>query len=344
MPMKFRTVRNAVAISVAAGLAASTALAAARSGSFDKAAPIAAPDDRWDFASWDSAHHLLLVAHGKDVLVIDPASLGAVHAIGVLAGAHGVVAIPGTTRLLVTSGGDDSARILDERSGAQLANIAVAGDPDAVILSRDGRTAYAMAAKAGAVSVIDLAKGVETARIALKPGLEVPVLVSPGMLAINNEDESEIEFADLATGKAAGAIALTGCEGPTGLALDPATGLGLSACANGKAALVDLRRRALVALVPIGDGPDTAIWDARHSRFLVPCGRSGTLSIVRMNGRRPTVETAVGTEPSARTAALDPATGRVYLPAARFGVPVPPSKRGAMEPGSFHIVVMVPRG
>jgi hypothetical protein len=65
--------------------------------------------------------------------------------------------------------------------------------------------------------------------------------------------------------------------------------------------------------------------------------------VIRLVGRRATVEPVAETEASARTAALDPATGRVYLPAARFAPPVPPEKRGAMVPGSFHIVVMAPR-
>ena len=118
----------------------------------------------------------------------------------------------------------------------------------------------------------------------------------------------------------------------------------LSSCANGKAALTDLRARKVVALLPIGEGPDTAIWDAGHKRFLVPCGKSGTLSVIRMVGRTPLVEKAVQTEVSARTAAIDAATGRLYLPSARFGPPVAGAKRGAMEAGSFHVLVMAPRG
>ena len=331
-------------LAIGAALAASTALAAPATPAYVKAGSIAAPDDRWDFASWDSAHHLLLVAHGKDVLVIDPAHPGSVQAVGVLQGAHGVVAIPDSSNLLVTSGKDNTVRVIDEVSGKEIASIAVAANPDAVILSPSGHRAYVMAAKGGAISIVDLVKNAEVGRIALKEGLEVPVLVTPGLLAVNNEDASEIELANLLTKKAVGSIKLTGCEGPTGLAYDPATWLALSACANGKAALTDLRTRRVVALLPIGDGPDTAIWDANHKRFLVPCGKSGTLSVIRMQGRTPVVEKAVPTEVSARTAAFGPATGRVYLPAARFGSPAPGAKRGAMEAGSFHVLVMAPRG
>ena len=331
------------ALAIGVALAASTALAAPAVPAYVKAGTISAPDGGWDFASWDSAHQRLLIAHGKDVLVIDPAHPEAVRAIGLVQGAHGVVAIPDSNNLLVTSGKDNTVRVIDQISGKEVASIAVAANPDAVILSASGTIAYVMAAKDGAISIVDLTKNIEVGRIALKPALEVPVLVTPGLLAVNNEDANEIEFANLLTKKAAGVIKLTGCEGPTGLAYDPATGLALSACANGKAALTDLRARKVVALLPIGDGPDTAIWDASRKRFLVPCGKSGTLSVIRMVGRRPVVEAAVPTEASARTAAFDPVTGRVYLPAARFGPPPAPGKRGAIEPGSFHVLVMARR-
>ena len=337
-----RTGYKALALALAAAVASSSAAAPA-GPAFVKAGTIAAPDDRWDYASWDAAHHLLLIAHGKDVLLIDPAHPQAVRAVGALQGAHGAIAIPDSSNLLVTSGKDNTVRVIDEVSGKEIASIAVGANPDAVILSASGRRAFVMANKEGAISIVDLVKNVETGRIALKPGLEMPVLVTPALLAVNNEDTSEIELANLLTKKAVGTIKLTGCEAPTGLAYDPASGLALSACANGKAALTDLSARRVVALLPIGEGPDYAIWDANHKRFLVPCGKSGTLSVIRLVGRKPVVEKAAITEASARTAAFDPATGRVYLPAARFGPPAAGAKRGTMEAGSFHVVVMAPR-
>ena len=343
MKSGIRTLALAFAATLGAATLGASALAAPAAPAYVKAGSIPGPDARWDFASWDVAHRLLLVAHGNDVLVIDPAHPEAVRAVGELQGAHGVVAIPDTANLLVTSGKDNTVRVIDTFSGKEIASIPVAANPDAVILSVSGDRAFVMAAKGGAISIVDLVKNTEAGRIKLKEGLEVPVLVTPGLLAVNNEDANEIELANLLERKAVGAIKLPGCEGPTGLAYDPATGLALSACANGKAALTDLRARRVVALLPIGDGPDTVIWDADHKRFLVPCGKSGMLSVIRMVGRKPVVEVAVTTEISARTAAFDQKTGRVYLPAARFGPPPAPGKRGTMEAGSFHVLVMAPR-
>src|SRR5690606_22701011 len=96
--------------------------------------------------------------------------------------------------------------------------------------------------------------------IAVKPALELPALVGANLLAINNEDASELELVDLAKGKALAPVPLTGCEHPTGLAYDPADRMTLSACANGKAALVDIADRKVVKLLPIGAGPDGALF------------------------------------------------------------------------------------
>jgi DNA-binding beta-propeller fold protein YncE len=307
---------------------------------YHTAGTIPGPDGRWDFATWDPEHRAVLVAHGADVLVIDPVR-STVRAIGHIEGAHAAVPIPGTGHILVTSGRDDSIRILDLASGREIARIPAAGDPDAAILSADGRHAYVMGAKAGAISVIDLEHNTETARIALQPGLEVPVLIDRTTLAVNDEERSEIEIVDLASAKQSGTIALPGCEGPTGLAIDPVSHLALSSCANGQAALVDLAQRQFISLVAIGAGPDTVIWDRRHQRFIVPCGRSGTISVVNLVNRRAVPTSPFATEASARTAALDPASGQIYLPAARFG-PAAPGTRPAPLAGTFPVLVLAP--
>lgn len=302
---------------------------------------IHASDDLWDFATWDDAHNRLLVAHGKDVLLIDP-SAGRVRAIGQIAYAHAVLPVPGKDAILVTSKLDNTVRILDGASGAELARIPVATDPDATVYSANGRKAYVMAAKAGQISVVDMDKMAETGRIALKPGLEVAVLATPTLLAVNNEEENDIELADLTTGQAAGTIPMPDCTGPTGLAMAGKTGLALSACANGKAALVDIVHRKVVQMLPIGMGPDTVVWDGSHQRFLVPCGESGHLSIIAMGKSGAHVMPSVATGPNARTAALDPATGRIYLPSALLNPTIKGQSR-TIVPGSFQIITLTPR-
>jgi len=48
----------------------------------------------------------------------------------------------------------------------------------------------------------------------------------------------------------------------------------------------------------------------------------------------------VKTEVGARTGALDPETGDIYLPTARFAPVAQPGGKRAPVPGSFHILVV----
>ena len=334
--------RFAAAVSAASlALVMPSCVSAAGQPAYAITSSIPGPDGFWDYSNWDPASSLVLVGHSTEILAIDPAK-GTTRAIGAVKRAHIGLAIPGTDKVLATSGGDASVRILDLESGKELAKIAVGENPDAAIVAPDGSKAWIMDAESGDVATIDLRTESETGRIALKPGLEAGALVAPAELAINNEDESEIELVDLAAGKADGTIAIPGCTAPTGFAYAPERGLSISTCRNGKAALVDVAARKLVRLVDIGAGPDGAVYDAKRQRFIVSCGRSGTLSVVDLGapGSAPKVSTAPS-ELGARTIGIDPATGRLFLPTARFGKGEP-GKRPPPEPGSFHLLVMSP--
>ena len=72
-------------------------------------------------------------------------------------------------------------------------------------------------------------------------------------------------------------MTLPGCEGPSGLAYDARSHWLISACANGKAAVIDATTRHEIALLDIGMGPDAVILDADRRLAFVPCGKSGTL-------------------------------------------------------------------
>jgi hypothetical protein len=50
----------------------------------------------------------------------------------------------------------------------------------------------------------------------------------------------------------------------------------------------------------------------------------------------------VTTEAGARTGAIDPSTGIIYLPTAKFGAPAQPGGRPGPIAGSFHILVLKP--
>jgi DNA-binding beta-propeller fold protein YncE len=326
----------ALTASLTAGGAAQTIPAYGVSGA------IAGPDGSWDYASVDPVSHAVYVARGENVTVIDPIA-GTSRSIGTTAKSHAVVPIPDRHLLLVSSGHDDSVRLLDPASGRETARIAVGNDPDAAFYDAERHRAVVINAKGGTVSVIDVAAARVLRTITLKPGLEFGVLGPNGTLFVNNEDANEIETANLDSGQPGPTIPLTGCTSPSGLAYDAVTDRLISACANGKAAIVDAGKRRLTGLLDIGMGPDAVILDAARRLAFIPCGRDSLLEVIALDGpNRPAVTSAIKTEPGARTGALDPRTGVLYLPTARFAAPIAPATRPGTVPGSFHLVVVSP--
>ena len=322
-------------------LAAGAVISAAPAPHYTIDRAIAGPDGGWDYAQVDPTTHRVYVAHGDVVTEIDPLHGDAVRSFGAIMKAHAVVPIPGGTTLLVTSGRDDSVRLFDLRDGSERAKIAVGSDPDAAFYDAARQRAVVMNAKAGTVSLIDVANAKVTGTIVLKPGLEFGVLGANDTLYVNNEDENEIETANLTSGKAGKAIALPGCTGPTGLGFDAKTGYLLSACANGKAALVNAKTGKLVTLISIGLRPDAVIIDTARRLAFIPCGKDGVLSAITLDAALGSmVATTIKTEIGARTGALDPSSGALYLPTARFDPPAKAGGRPVPIAGSFHIVVI----
>ena len=330
-------------------IAAAALVAATNAPSYEVTGAIPGPDGGWDYASIDPAAHTLYVAHGDAVMAVDLANGNAVRSLGKIAKAHAVVPIPGKNLLLVSSAHDDTVRLLDTVDGHETASIAVGSDPDAAFYDAASGHAVVMNAKGGTVSIIDVTAQKVVGTISLKAGLEFGVMGEGKTLFVNNEDTNEIEIADLGTQKVGKAIPMPGCEGPTGLGYDAATHQLISACANGKAAVIDAQTRRVVRMLDIGKGPDAVLIDTARRLAFIPCGASGTISVIALDGsmgattRGATVVGTVPSETGARTGALDPATGALYLPTARFGPPATAGGRPAAIPGTFHVAIITPR-
>lgn len=327
-------------LAVFAVAATPVTIAASPAPTYTVAQSIAGPDGSWDYASVDDDGRHVYIARSTAVTVLDLAS-GAVSSFGAVERGHAVVPLR-DGKLLVTSGTDGTVRVFDPHSGVATATIRVGKKPDAALLDRSGTHAFVMNADSGTVSVIDLATARVTRTIMVKPALEYAAFGADGTLFVNNEASDEIETVDVARGVAGKAIALPGCSTPTGLGYDTAHDRLIASCGNGKTAVVDARRRQLVALVDIGAGPDAVIIDEARGLAFIPCGKDGVLDMLSLTGSTVTKTGTIKTEVGARTGALDRRTGALYLPTAKFGTPAAGGGRPAMVAGSFHILVVKP--
>ena len=327
---------------LAAAIAGVSAVAATPVG-YVVSGSIKGPDGGWDYASVDPVTRRLYVAHGGAVTAVDLAT-GMVTP--VLAGArrpHEVLPIPGSGLLLETDGDTGTARLLDAKTGAEKASIKVGENPDAAIWDEKRKQAIVMNARSGTIMTIDPARAAVTGTVTVLPGLEFAAIDKKGLLYVNNEDRGQIAVIDLDRRALLGWIDLKGCEEPSGMAYAPTADRIVSACANGIAAVIDPNTRKLVGTLPIGKGPDAVIGDRARKRLFIPSGGDGTLAVLAETRGKVSLIGTVPTEISARTGALDPNDGKLYLPAARMLPPTQPGARRQAVPGSFHLIVVSPR-
>lgn len=328
--------RLVLALAATALLAASAAQAAGPG--YRVLDRIAGPDGGWDFLRVDPAHNRLLVTRGTSVMAVDLAS-GTVEA-GLAPGKrlHDALPVNGGAELLVTNGASNSAVFADARTGAPGVAVPTGANPDALVYDPHSRLVLVMDHTGGEVILVDPARHRAVGTIPVgEGGLEAAAADGEGRVFVNVEARNEIAVIDVARRKVVARYALPGCEGPTGLAYAPRQRWLIAAC-DGATAVVEARTGKPVRTLKTGQEADGVAYDAARELAFVP-GREGSLSIISLKGGRPVLAQVLKTDPGVRTLALDPRTGRVYLPAATFAA-AKAGEKPAPVPGSFHVLVV----
>jgi len=299
---------------------------------------IPGPDGGWDIASVDAEARRLYIAHGDAVMAVDLDSGKVTPKLVDGKRLHSVVPLT-EGRALSTNGGDNIATLFEGATGKVIASIATGQNPDVAILEPSSGLVLVMDGKDGDITLIDPKTATSPGRIAVGGKLEFAAVDGTGRVFVNVEDKAEIAVVDVAGRKVAAHYPLTGCEEPTGLALDQAAGLLLAACGNQKAVAVQAKDGKIVATLPIGERPDGAIFDAKRKLFFIPCG-AGSIAVIGEEAGAPTVIATIPTANGARTAALDSKTGKLYLPTADFKAPAEGEQRHTVVPGTFRVLVV----
>jgi DNA-binding beta-propeller fold protein YncE len=175
---------------------------------------------------------------------------------------------------------------------------------------------------------------------------EFAVSDGKGNVYVNIENRSELLQLDAQALKVKKTWPLAPCEEPSGLAFDEQSRRLFSVCSNRQMAVVDADSGKVVATVPIGNGPDAAVYDSDNKRVFSSNGADGTLTVVKQESAdKYTVLETVPTVKSARTMTLDPKTHKIYLSSAELGQIPPatsdqPHPRPPIVPGSFNVLVV----
>jgi hypothetical protein len=99
-----------------------------------------------------------------------------------------------------------------------------------------------------------------------------------------------------------------------------------------------------VASIPIGKGPDAVVYDPVREIAFIPCGEDGVLEIISVaDPTHVALVQHLPTQVLARTGAVDPQSGRLYLLAAQPDPTKPRRGRPAPKDGSFEMLVVAPQ-
>lgn len=305
----------------------------------------------WDYLALEPNGARLFVTRGDRVDVIEISNGRRAAAIPNTAGVHGVAFAPELKRGYTSNGRSNTVTAFELDTLRVIQESPVSGKkPDAILYEPRAQHVLAADGASNDISVLDPMTLQVVASIVLPGSPEFMVTDAGGTVFVNiKSDPGKLAAVDAKSLKLKATWVLPGCSNPTGLAIDIANHRLFSVCADQLMVVTDSVSGRQVARVAIGNGPDAAAYDGDLGFVFSSNGADGTLTVIHQD--TPDQYRAVATvqtQKSARTMALDPATHKIYMPAARFGEPPPatadqPLPRPNIVPDTFVILVAEPK-
>jgi DNA-binding beta-propeller fold protein YncE len=297
----------------------------------------------WDYLTADPAAHLLYLAHGPRVEIVDTQTGKTVSAITGLKGTHGVALDDQGKFGYISDGGGNSVVVFDRNTYAIVMTLPAGTNPDGIVYEPHTHTVWAFNGRSQNATVIDAKTNVVLATVDLPGRPEFPVADGLGAIFDPMEDKNELVRFDAVSRKLTSTWKLNDCESPSGLAIDRYQRKLFAVCDGKKMAVVEADTGQQLASPEIGDSPDAAAFSPGKQLAFSSNG-AGTLTVIDAAHGYKVLET-LPTAPGARTMAYDDATDRIYLSTATLG-PRPestaqvPHPRPSIVPGTFEVLVV----
>lgn len=307
--------KNLMMTLIAAAAFAAVPAQAARSSEYSitKTIMLGTPDV-WDYLTFDAPSGRVYIAHGDRVTVVDGKTgqiLGDVA--GMPGGTHGIAIVHAAGKGYTDDG--EAGEIAEFDLGTQkvVKRIKAAEGVDGIIFDAVSEHVFAIDGDAAALTVIDPMTEQSLTTVPAGGALEFGVSGDNGKLYVNGSARNEIVRVDLATNQADAHWAIPDCTEPRGMAVDVAHHRLFSSCSNQRMAVMDADSGREITTVPIGEGSDSVVFDPNTERAY-SSNRDGTISVIQeRSSERFEALTPIKTQYGARTMAIDPATGRLYV-------------------------------
>ena len=295
----------------------------------------------WDYLTVDGAAKRLYVSHGTKVVVYDMVKDEIAGEIPDTPGVHGAI-IASNGQIFTSNGRENKASIVDGKTLQLIKKVETEGNPDFIMYEPKRREVYTMNGSGKSATVIDAGgKVVATIPLGGKPEAAVPDPAA-GRVYVNNETGNSIVVIDVAKHEVVATWPIAPGESAAGLAIDLKNHRLFIGAHNNKMLMMDSANGRIVAEVPIGAGVD-ATWFDPGTGYALSSTSTGTVTVAHEDSPdKMTVVQTLETARGARTMALDPATHRIYVAAAKYQEPpagAPANARPTLVPGSMHMLV-----
>jgi len=299
----------------------------------------------WDYLKVDADARRLYISRATKVVVIDTDSGEPVGEIADTPGVHGIALAPEFGKGFTSNGRENTISVFDLKTLKTLSKIKVGNRPDAILYDPATKRVFTFNAGSQDSTAVDAAKGEVVGTIPLGGKPEFAASDERGTIFVNLEDKNQVFVLDANKLVVKERWPLTGCESPSGLALDRKNRRLFSGCDNKVMPVVDADNGKIVATLPIGEGVDATAFDGETRLAFASCGE-GVLTVVHEDSPdKFSVAENIRTQRGARTMALDPKTHVVYTVTAQFGKPPEPTAdqphpRPGIVPDTFVVLVL----
>ena len=301
------------------------------------------PDGGWDYASFDAGKGRVYWSRNEGFTDIIDVKTGKISQLKNTGNAHLAVPVAGTNLVVLPLRMPaKTIRILDADADKIVADVPGGDTPDGAAYDPFTKHVFVADRDPSEVTEVD-PQAKKSSTFSVGGGkLEFPAPDGMGRLFVNRSQAGEIAVVDIKTQKVTGTYKMAGCDDPSGLAYADKSKLLISSC-NGLAKVLAADTGKEVASIPIGKGPDAVIYDPQRQLAFIPCGVDGVLYIISVaDPAHVTLVQQLQTHVLARTGAVDPQSGRVYLMSAEPDPSKPRGGGGRPTPkdGSFEMLVI----
>jgi YVTN family beta-propeller protein len=307
--------------------------------------PLGSPD-RWDYVVFDPDSRRVYVAHGDRVTVVDGTNGTIVGTIvGMPGGTHGIAISQATGKGYTDDGKTGMVAVFELTTLKVIKQIKAETDADGIVFDPPSGHIVVIDGDSGKLTVIDPKTDAVVATIDGGGGLEFGATGNNGKFYVDGAEKNEIVRVDTATNKADAHWAMPTCVTPHGLAIDQVHHRLFASCSNKVMVVMNADNGTIMATLPIGEGTDFATFDPKNG-LAYSSNRDGTISVVaEMSPDKFMALPPIPTQIGARTMAIDPTSGRIYLVTADMSVnesaaPTDFRRRYSVKSGSVKLLFL----